>query len=81
MSNLGFIGVGIMGAPMAGHLLDGGHTLYTVKHRSPTPQALLDKGIVVAGSPREVAEHADVIFIMVPDTPPRSRRCCSVPTA
>ena len=43
MATLGFIGLGIMGAPMAGHLLAGGHTLY-VHSRSKLPQALLDAG-------------------------------------
>jgi 3-hydroxyisobutyrate dehydrogenase-like beta-hydroxyacid dehydrogenase len=37
---IAFIGLGIMGAPMAGHLIDADHELFTVKHRSPTPQAL-----------------------------------------
>ena len=38
---IGFIGIGIMGSPMAGHLLDGGHELY-VNDIQPIPRALLD---------------------------------------
>jgi 2-hydroxy-3-oxopropionate reductase len=63
---LGFIGLGIMGAPMAGHLLAAGHRLY-VHTRSKVPEALA--GATVCQSNREVAERADVIFTMVPDTP------------
>lgn len=69
MSNIGFIGVGIMGAPMAGHLLDGGHTLFTSLNRSPLPESLAGKAITVCGSPKEVAEQSDIVITMVPDTP------------
>lgn len=65
---IGFIGTGIMGTPMAGHLLDGGHKL-AVHNRSPVPQALIDKGATVVSSAREAAESGDVIILMVPDTP------------
>lgn len=66
--NIGFIGLGIMGRPMAGHLMDAGHTLF-VHNRSTPSQELLDKGASDAGSPAEVARRADVIITMVPDTP------------
>ncbi|MET0047334.1 MAG: 2-hydroxy-3-oxopropionate reductase [Sedimenticola sp.] len=69
MSKIGFIGVGIMGGPMAGHLQAGGHQLYLVKHRSPLPQELVDGGAVECSSAKEVAEHAEIIITMVPDTP------------
>ncbi|MET0085788.1 MAG: 2-hydroxy-3-oxopropionate reductase [Sedimenticola sp.] len=69
MSKIGFIGVGIMGSPMAGHLQAGGHQLYLVKHRSPLPQELVDGGAVACSSAKEVAEHAEIIITMVPDTP------------
>ncbi len=69
MSNVGFIGLGIMGAPMAGHLQAGGHTIHTVEHRTPTPKGLIDGGAVVCDSMRQVAELCDVIIVMVPDTP------------
>jgi len=65
---IGFIGIGIMGAPMAGRLLDAGHELF-VNDISPIPQPLLDKGATLAASAREVAQMGDVIIVMVPDTP------------
>lgn len=69
MSKIGFIGVGIMGRPMAGHLQAAGHELFLVKHRSPLPQELLDGGAVECASCKEVAERAEIIITMVPDTP------------
>jgi 2-hydroxy-3-oxopropionate reductase len=68
MAKLGFIGLGIMGAPMAGHLRAAGHDLF-VNTRSSVPQALLDAGAVACKTPAEVASKAEVIFTMVPDTP------------
>ena len=65
---LGFIGIGIMGAPMAGHLLDAGHEV-AVNDINPIPQELLDKGAQVMSSAKEAAEKGDVIIVMVPDTP------------
>jgi len=68
MSNIGFIGLGIMGRPMAANLIAGGHALFAY-NRSPVTQALLDQGARACGSPAEVAAASDVIIIMVPDTP------------
>jgi 2-hydroxy-3-oxopropionate reductase len=65
---LGFIGLGIMGAPMAGHLRAAGHTLH-VHTRSKLPAALLDAGVVACASAAEVAQRADIVFLMLPDTP------------
>jgi len=65
---LGFIGLGIMGAPMAGHLVNAGHDVF-VATRSKIPQNILDSGAVKCASPLEVAQKADVIFLMLPDTP------------
>ncbi len=65
---LGWIGLGIMGAPMAGHLLAAGHTLF-VHTRSKVPAALVEAGAVACANAAEVARQADVIFTMVPDTP------------
>jgi len=65
---IGFIGIGIMGAPMAGRLLDAGHELF-VTDISPIPQALLDKGATMAVSARQAAEKGAVVIVMVPDTP------------
>lgn len=69
MSKIGFIGVGIMGRPMAGHLQKAGHELFLVKHRSPLPKELTDGGAVACGSCKEVAQQAEIIITMVPDTP------------
>jgi 2-hydroxy-3-oxopropionate reductase len=65
---VGFIGVGIMGRPMAGHLLTGGHSL-TVYDVRPLPPELTEKGAVAAKSGKEVAEKSEIIIIMVPNTP------------
>jgi 2-hydroxy-3-oxopropionate reductase len=65
---LGFIGLGIMGRPMAGHLLAGGHTLY-LHSRSGVPDDLLARGGHACVSGEEVARHAEIIFTMLPDTP------------
>ncbi len=65
---LGFIGLGIMGAPMAGHLRAAGHQLF-VNTRSKVPAALTEAGAVACATPAEVAQRADIVFTMVPDTP------------
>src|SRR5580765_937619 len=68
MSKVGFIGVGIMGKPMAGHLIKGGHTLH-VYDVAPIPAELTGAGAIACKSSKEVAEKSDVIITMVPDTP------------
>lgn len=71
MSNsqkLGFIGLGIMGAPMAGHLVKAGHQVF-IHTRSKVPEELARSAAIQCVSPSEVAEKADIIFTMVPDTP------------
>ncbi|MGE5865887.1 MAG: NAD(P)-dependent oxidoreductase, partial [Rhizobacter sp.] len=68
MSKLGFIGLGIMGAPMASHLVKAGHELF-VHTRSKVPAELASLGAKPCGSAREVAEAADIVFLMLPDTP------------
>jgi 2-hydroxy-3-oxopropionate reductase len=65
---LGFIGLGIMGAPMAGHLLAAGHEL-SVYTQGPVPADIASSKAVVCKSATEVAQRADIVFIMVPDTP------------
>lgn len=69
MSKIGFIGLGIMGHPMAGHLQTGGHQLYLLKHRKPLPGELLNAGAVACTSPKVVASEAEIIITMLPDTP------------
>lgn len=68
MSKLGFVGLGIMGSPMAGHLIAAGHDVYLYT-RSGVPSDLLEAGGNDCQTAAEVAKNADVIFIMVPDTP------------
>jgi 2-hydroxy-3-oxopropionate reductase len=65
---LGFIGLGIMGAPMAGHLIAAGYTVH-LHTRSKIPEALTQAGGKPCASATEVAQRADVIFMMLPDTP------------
>jgi len=68
MSNVGFIGLGIMGKPMAGHLVDAGHKLFAYA-RKGLPAELAEKGVVNCASSKEVAQKADVVILMLPDTP------------
>jgi len=65
---IGFIGLGIMGAPMAVRLAQGGHALF-VHTRSQVREEVTAAGATVCASAAEVAQRADVIFTMVPDTP------------
>jgi 2-hydroxy-3-oxopropionate reductase len=65
---VGFIGLGIMGKPMALNIGKGGHELY-LNSRSGVPQDMLEAGGKACASPKEVAQQADVIVTMVPDTP------------
>ena len=65
---IGFIGLGVMGTPMAGHLIAGGHQVF-VRTRSKVPDAIADAGATVCATAAEVAAAAEVIFLMVPDTP------------
>ena len=69
MAKLGFIGVGIMGKPMAGHLLAAGHTVHVCDLVPEPVEELCAKGAVACSSSKEVAQKSDIIFIMVPDTP------------
>lgn len=65
---LGFIGLGIMGTPMCAHLIAAGHTLF-VHTRGKVPPAIADSRATQCTSPRGVAERADIVFLMLPDTP------------
>lgn len=65
---IGFIGLGIMGAPMAVRLAAGGHQLF-VHTRSEVREEVKATGAIVCANATEVAQKADVIFTMVPDTP------------
>ena len=67
--HIGFIGLGVMGRPMAGHLLAAGHRL-TVHNRSHAPvDALVAAGAQRGASPADVADKSDIVITMLPDTP------------
>ena len=68
MANVGFIGLGIMGSPMAGHLIKGGHRVFLHSHGG-VQQALTDAGGIACANGKEVAQKADIVITMVPDTP------------
>jgi 2-hydroxy-3-oxopropionate reductase len=65
---VGFIGLGIMGAPMALHLANAGHELY-VHTRGELPEAVAASSARPCSDAAEVTRHAEVIFTMLPDTP------------
>ena len=65
---LGFIGLGIMGAPMAGHLIQAGHQLF-VFTRGKLSAEIAATNAKACASATEVAQQADIVIIMVPDTP------------
>jgi 2-hydroxy-3-oxopropionate reductase len=65
---IGFIGLGIMGRPMAQNLMKGGHTLY-LSSRSGVPKELIGGQGIACKNAKEVAQNAEVIITMVPDTP------------
>jgi 2-hydroxy-3-oxopropionate reductase len=66
--NIGFIGLGIMGSPMAANLQKGGHKLFL--HSIPSvPAPLVEAGGTTCANGREVAQKSDIVIVMVPDTP------------
>jgi 2-hydroxy-3-oxopropionate reductase len=66
---VGFIGLGIMGKPMAKNLIEAGHELVVYNRTPKKAEELAGAGAVVAASPREVAEQSDVVVTMLPDSP------------
>ena len=66
---IGFIGLGIMGRPMAKNLIEAGYELVLYTRTKEKAEGLAGEGAAVAGSPREVAESADVVITMLPDSP------------
>jgi 3-hydroxyisobutyrate dehydrogenase-like beta-hydroxyacid dehydrogenase len=67
MKNIGFIGLGAMGFPIASNLLNAGYLLYVGFHRDKAPAELLaQKGAVICGTYKEVASHSDTLFTVVP---------------
>ncbi|WP_199540659.1 2-hydroxy-3-oxopropionate reductase [Paraburkholderia kururiensis] len=69
MAKIGFIGLGIMGAPMALNLQKGGHTLFVYKRSGELPAGLAQGGATRCKSAKEVAQEAEFIITMLPDTP------------
>ena len=66
---LGFIGLGIMGKPMVGHLLAAGHKVSVYDRSADSVGEAVSKGAVSCPNSRAVASVSDLIFVMVPDTP------------
>ena len=62
---IGFIGTGVMGNSIGGHLLDGGHELSVYTRTASKAEDLLSKGAVWKNNPQELAQSAEVIFTMV----------------
>ena len=65
MTKIGFIGTGVMGAAMAGHLMDAGHELYVYNRTKSKADALVSKGAIWCDSPRKLADLAEIIFSIV----------------
>src|SRR3712207_4863467 len=67
---VGFIGLGIMGGPMAKNLMEAGYELVLYNRTREKAEDLAEEGDAeVAGSPKEIAESSDVIVTMLPDSP------------
>ena len=69
MAEIGFIGLGIMGKPMAGHLVNAGNNVFVYDLSVDSVQQLEAQGAQPCSNCKTVAEKSDIIFIMVPDTP------------
>jgi 2-hydroxy-3-oxopropionate reductase len=69
LAELGFIGLGIMGKPMAGHLLKAGHKVYVYDIGPASVSELQKQGAIPCASSKEVAEKVGIVFLIVPDTP------------
>ncbi len=69
MKKIGFIGLGIMGKPMAKNLLNAGHSLVVFDVNTSPVEELVQAGAIAANSPKEVAERCDIIITMLPNSP------------
>lgn len=67
--NIGFIGLGVMGKPMAGHLVDAGHEVVVFNRSRAKVDELETHGAVGALGPAQVGEKSDVVITMLPDSP------------
>ncbi len=68
-SRIAFIGLGVMGQPMAGHLLSAGHAVHVYTRTKTRATGIINRGATWAASPAEAAQQADVVFVCVTDTP------------
>jgi 2-hydroxy-3-oxopropionate reductase len=68
MINIGFIGLGVMGSPMAANLIAAGHRLFLHTRRA-VPEALIQAGGVACATSKEVAQKSEIVILMAPDTP------------
>lgn len=66
---IGFIGLGIMGKPMSKNLIKAGYELIVLDRNSPATEEVVEVGAKSAASPKEVAEQADIIITMLPNSP------------
>lgn len=69
MQNIGYLGLGTMGAHMAGHLLRKGYRVHSVVHRTPPSPALVDQGLILCPDLPTLAGLCEVVFTNVPDAP------------
>ena len=69
MERIGFVGTGIMGAPMARNALKAGFAVAVTNRTLARTEALAKDGVTVVKTPREVAERSDIVVTMVPNTP------------
>src|SRR5581483_6211072 len=66
---IGFAGLGAMGGPMAGHLIDAGHTLHVLTRRRESAAAAIAKGAIWAETPKNLAANSDIVFTVLPGPP------------
>jgi 3-hydroxyisobutyrate dehydrogenase-like beta-hydroxyacid dehydrogenase len=66
---IGFAGLGAMGGPMAGHLIDAGHTLYVLTRRRESANAAIARGAIWAETPKNLAANSEVVFTVLPGPP------------
>ena len=76
MKKIGFIGLGIMGKPMALNLVKAGHELQVYDHNLPNMEALAEKGAKMVSSAQEAALGAEVVITMLPDSPHVKEAVC-----
>jgi predicted MPP superfamily phosphohydrolase len=69
VTTIAFIGLGIMGAPMAGHLIDAGHDVVGYNRSRPAVDRLVERGGRAASSVADAVRGAEVVITMVPDSP------------